>query len=317
MSSIISEVSSRRQVFLCISLLFFSPTMMAYQYTPVRYLLPLASLLAVHRSVSWHAFGMAMAAAILLPLAALVFSPDAGIFTTMALPAYFAALVRTPLRKYSLGAVGCGGSAALGLTVFGRAYLDSIRQYSNSVSAFPVFPTLTVLAFLGAAVIIVPAFARLGLRQPTPAGSLALGMAIALGLEIPPALGRCDLMHVSWNGAGVLLISLAALTTVGVKMPTYRAAVCGYLLIFPLSSFTAMTWHVYDETLVRFLRGGVAHADHGAVTASPSETAAAQDRTSVDWQIPAHSPLHKTQTLLAGPGDPPALSKNRTTVRRR
>jgi hypothetical protein len=258
-------------VFLCVSAVFFSPTMMAYQYTPVRYFLPLASLLVVHQSVSRQAFGTAVAAAVLLPLAALAFSPDAGIATTAALLAYFVMLVRTPLRKYSVGAMACGLAAALGLTAFGTAYLDSIRSHSNSVSAFPVFPTLTVLAFLSAVIAIVPAFVCLGLCQPTPAGSLALGMAIALSLEVPPALGRCDLMHISWNGAGMLLVALSALTAVKTTRAMHRMVLCGYLAIFPLSSLTAMMWHSYGEAVLRFLHGNATHAEHEAVAASLTE----------------------------------------------
>jgi hypothetical protein len=282
----------RPAVFLCISLLFFSPTMMAYQYTPVRYLLPLASLLMVHRCISRLTFRIAMAAALLLPLAALTFSPDAGITTTVALIAYFIALVRTPLRKYSLGAVLSGLSAALGLTLFGRAYLDSIRSYSSSVSAFPVFPTLTVIAFLAAVFVLVPALAALGLRQPTPAGSVALGMAIVLGMEVPPALGRSDLMHISWNGAGVLLVSFAALTTVNTSRFVYRAVVCGYLVVFPVSSLAAMTWHSYGEAVLRFLHVGAAHSDHGAAATGPPTTAAAPTGHELA-SIPAHFPFTK------------------------
>ena len=41
----------RITVFLCITLLFLNPTMMGLQYTPLRYFLPLASLLFVHQLV--------------------------------------------------------------------------------------------------------------------------------------------------------------------------------------------------------------------------------------------------------------------------
>lgn len=289
---------SKTAVFLCVCLLYLTPAMMAYQYTPTRHFLPLASLLIAHRFRA--AFGIAMVAAILLPLGAMAFSPDAGIATTAALLAYFIALVRTPLRRYSLGALACGGAAALGLTAFGTAYLDSIRSYSSSVSALPVFPTLTVLVFLAAVFAIVPVFACLGLHLRTPAGSLALGMAIVLGLEVPPALGRCDLMHISWNGAGILLVALAVLTTGRRRAwPSNRTLRLPDRLsvVLPIRHDVAQLW-----------RCGVALSPRGRCPHRSwrrGHPAGRRPRSRV--RTPGPFPLHEVQALRARSAGSPAL----------
>jgi hypothetical protein len=249
----------RTSVFLCISLLFFHPVMMGLQYTPVRYFLPLASLVFIHRSlmsaVRWRYLTMAIAA-FLLPLMALAFSPDTGIATTLAMIVYFLTLIRTPLGKFSYCALATALSVVVALATFSRSYLNAIEAYSSSVACFPIFPTLALITFLAATFAILPNLAIIGLRDRTSLGSLSLAFTVVLGLGIPQVLGRCDLVHVCFNGIGVLLLSLSLVTTLASKRVSY-AFLCGYLLLFPFSNLAAFLWLGYARLSYDTLRTGI------------------------------------------------------------
>ena len=177
----------------------------------------------------------------LLSLIGLSFSPEIGIATTIAMTVYFVGLIRTPLRKFSYCAFASALAIPVARVAFGRDYLGAIQSYSNAVSNFPIFPTVVVLVVLAAICVILPNLAVLGLRERTPVGSLGLAFTIVLGLGIPPALGRCDLVHICFNGVGVLLFLLALLTTLRNKW-LYYALLCAYLLLFPFCELTGMLW---------------------------------------------------------------------------
>jgi len=242
-------------VFICIALIFFNPTMMGLQYTPVRYFLPIASLMFIHRSVSdggaWRAAKIALGG-LLLPCAALAFSPDAGIATVTALLLYFVALARTRFRRFSWCAAAPLLALPLARLLFGPDYLESVRAYSNSVAGFPVLPTPGVVACLLAVTAVLPSLAAAGLRNRTAAGALALALAVVLAVAFVPALGRCDLVHVSFNGAGVLLLAIAMVTTVRSARAS-RAVLGAYLILFPASTVTAMMWHSYGARVLQAL----------------------------------------------------------------
>jgi hypothetical protein len=255
----LSGAVKRTIVFVCISLLFLHPTMMGLQYTPIRYFLPLASLVFIHKSLTsalrWRHIATT-AGAFLLPLIALGFSPDAGISTTLAVTVYFLTLIRTPLRKFSYCALASVLAFAIALIAFGRDYLDSVRAYSSSVACFPIFPTVFVLLFLTAICVILSNLAIVGLRQQTPLGSLSLAFSIVLGLGIPPALGRCSLVYICLNGVGVLMFSLALLTTLRSKRFFYPL-LCAYLLLFPLCNLAEHLWLGYARSSITALDTGI------------------------------------------------------------
>ncbi len=280
----LSNTVKKTTVFLCISALFFNPTMMGLQYTPLRYFLPLAALLFVHRSVLRNpgAFALVMISAFVLPLAALAFSPDAGIATTAALLIYFATLLRTSVRKFSWGLAACGLAIAAGFLLFGRDYLDTITSHSNSAFSFPVFPSVAVVALLAAALLFLPSFVSASLHGNTPADSLLLGAVVALGLGIPAALGRCDLVHISFNGAGILLLSVAALTMIA-NTRLYRTALCGYVLVFPFATLAGMMGHSYGHVALQFVRQRILHTSQSPPPAPITDTAQADTAPSITW----------------------------------
>ena len=240
---------------------------------------PLASLLFIHRSLpatvparlSWsHAWTAALA--FLLPLIALAFSPEAGIATTLAVTAYFLALIRSPQRMFSWCALGPALAVAAAIVSFSRGYLHAALSYSSSASCFPIFPTVAVCTFLVAACLILPNLAIIGLKQRTPVGSLGIAFTVVLGLGIPPALGRCDLVHLCLNGIGILMFALALLTSLPVRR-FYYPLLYAYVLLFPSSELTGMLWLGYGPMSLNALKRRISDArvDHRDQTAEQKE----------------------------------------------
>jgi hypothetical protein len=152
---------------------------------------------------------------------------------------------------------------AAAIVSFSRGYLHATLSYSSSASCFPIFPTIAVCTFLVAACLILPNLAIIGLKQRTPVGSLGIAFTIVLGLGIPPALGRCDLVHLSLNGIGILMFALALLTSLPVRR-LYYPLLYAYVLLFPSSELTGMLWLGYAPMSLTALKTRISEAkvDH-------------------------------------------------------
>ncbi len=97
------------------------------------------------------------------------------------------------------------------LLTLGQPFLRSATNFSRGALNLPVGPYPHILVFLFATVWLVPvALGRFGrLRDPIHMQLLAL-FAVSVAF-LPSALGRCDPLHVLFNGIGMLCVSLAAL----------------------------------------------------------------------------------------------------------
>ncbi len=128
-----------------------------------------------------------------------------------------ATLVLAGLRAYGGGVkwlvIAAGpflGACILGVTV-GRPYFHMLKSFSKGTLSLPVAPYPHILVFLFAVVWLVPYALGGHLLGADPARqSMIACYAMGLGL-LPAALGRCDPLHVFFNGAGVLLLSLACI----------------------------------------------------------------------------------------------------------
>jgi hypothetical protein len=101
--------------------------------------------------------------------------------------------------------------AGVFLLLAGRPYLYMLHSFAKGALSLPVAPYPHLLIFLFAVVWLVP-FAigqSLGSNEPM---SVRMAACYALGIGLlPAALGRSDPLHVFFNGAGLLVLSLAAI----------------------------------------------------------------------------------------------------------
>jgi hypothetical protein len=212
---------ARAMVYCLIAFDIFNLTL-GNQFTPLRFLVPLASMIFLHRLVLGAAGEgrrdavRAAAAAFVIPLLSFSVSPEVGVATALGSIVYFAHLGRTTLRH--LGHV-CLAPAIAAFpavaVVFSPAYFKGLTSMLVGGNNFPIFPTPGILCVLIAAFCVLPALAAAGLRTREPSGSAALAICTASGLLLPAAFGRCDPIHVSCNAAAILLLFLAALTQAG------------------------------------------------------------------------------------------------------
>jgi len=88
-----------------------------------------------------------------------------------------------------------------------------LKSLSKGTLSLPVAAYPHILIFLFAVVWVGPYAlgGQLLSREPTTQSMIAC-YAMGLGL-LPAALGPCDPLHLFFNGAGVLLLSLACIRT--------------------------------------------------------------------------------------------------------
>jgi len=101
--------------------------------------------------------------------------------------------------------------AGVFLLLAGRSYLYMLHSFAKGALSLPVAPYPHILIFLFAVVWLIPfAIGRsLGSGEPV---SVRMAACYALGIGLlPAALGRSDPLHIFFNGAGLLVLSLAAI----------------------------------------------------------------------------------------------------------
>ena len=138
---------SRALVFLLIAFCFINFTF-GLNYTPLRFALPLASLLALHRCaggpgdpalVSLPRF---LALCVVLPTLNFAVSPEMGLAVVAAFGIYALGLTRTPRRRLGWGVFAVALCLPLAVLVFTRDYFHSILTYAGGGNNLPVFPTI-------------------------------------------------------------------------------------------------------------------------------------------------------------------------------
>ena len=178
-------------------------------YTFVRFGAPPAILLwGIARRSPWYA-ALALAAG---QVVVLLLSPELAFALSLAVVAV--AIARTLQSGPVWLVTAACPLLALGasLALMGRPYLEMIGQFSHGTLNLPIGPYPHILVFLVAAVWLVPRLFRgvVSVRSPDAAPSLALyifGLAL-----LPAALGRCDPIHVLFDGIALLILSLVAVS---------------------------------------------------------------------------------------------------------
>ena len=217
--------------------------LLGLNYTFFRFLSPFAALLFATRSASLLKTAVLLTT---LELLLLGISPEIGLAFLIGSLCFAVLRAIQPPQQSPPGSTSPGQSrrrnlawllagilpilaALLALATAGRPYLRMLASFSHGALNLPVAPYPHLLIFLFATVWLVPS--RLGstLRRNAP-HALQTVSCYALGLALlPAALGRCDPLHVFFNGAGLLILSLVALRTA--SRPTRIAWIAALLLL--------------------------------------------------------------------------------------
>lgn len=197
-------------------------TTLGMQYTPLRYYIVPASLVFLD-AIATRQGGGGMAGFVRVGLAAaiavaagLATSPEMGIATTLGVFGYGFILM---LRRSIPGAAACALAAVLvfaATALVFPGYFDSVLSFSVGAYNFPVYPDVHNLCVVAISLIILPRLIASALTNPIEQRApLALALAFAGGMLLPPALGRCDPGHVASNSLILALIMFPAAAGAG------------------------------------------------------------------------------------------------------
>ena len=184
--------------------------LLGMNYTLVRSLLPFATLLFITKVKEPRRVAGLFFLGELLQLAV---SPELGF--AFAAGACFYALCHTfTSSRWYVAAVLSPPLAVLAfLGVTGKIYLSSIAQFSSGCLNLIVEPLPYMLFFLFAMVWLVPRWLGLLTRQTFSDAVPMLSLFVASLALVPAAFGRADPLHVFFNGSGMYLLALVAIST--------------------------------------------------------------------------------------------------------
>ena len=178
-------------------------------YTLLRFVSPLAVLLFATRDGSLWRCALLLSVGELVEL---LISPELGL--AMAVGVVVFGLLRIWQGGWRWLAAALFPLLVLGtfLLTFGRPYLRMAASFSRGALNLPVGPYPHILVYLFALVWLVPFGLGRLVRPGEPPSSRSLALYATSLAFVPAALGRCDPLHVLFNGMGVLVLSLVAVS---------------------------------------------------------------------------------------------------------
>ena len=177
-------------------------------YTFLRFITGFAILLFATRSQSLSRTMFVLVAGDVLLLG---ISPEQGVAFLVGTMAFAGLQTWRSGVKWLLVAAAPVLGAGIFLLLAGRSYLNMLHSFAKGALSLPVAPYPHLLIFLFAVVWLIPLAIGRWLGSNDPLGvRLAACYALGIGL-LPAALGRCDPLHVFFNGAGLFVLSLTAI----------------------------------------------------------------------------------------------------------
>lgn len=177
-------------------------------YTFLRFITAFAILLFATRpqSLARTMFVLVAGEVLLLGI-----SPEQGFAFLIGTVAFAALQAWRNGAKWLLASTAPVLGAGVFLLLAGRSYLFMLHSFAKGALNLPVAPYPHILIFLFAVVWLIPFAIGRSLGSDEPA-SVRMAACYALGIGLlPAALGRSDPLHVFFNGAGLLVLSLAAI----------------------------------------------------------------------------------------------------------
>jgi hypothetical protein len=231
----------KASLFALLSFGFLTP-LLGINYSAFRFVLPFAG-------VVWLSRQRRIAAAVIVAVAAeaieLASSPEMGMAFGAAVVVYgvYRAIVSRPAWIWV--------SAAAGVTALvGRGSLITMARFAKGEFNLIVEPLPHMIVFLISAVALAPLAVAVAVRNERRNAGMLLAMFVAsIGL-LPVVMGRCDPIHVLFNGLGFYLLSFVAIDRAPRRWRNlWVAAVTAVVLLTQLVNFA--TYRVPFRTVLR------------------------------------------------------------------
>src|SRR5581483_5930762 len=197
-----------KAITLCMFAILSMCPVMGLSYTLVRFLAPFSTLLFASRIKNPLFLALAFSFGEALQLG---ISPELGIAFAAGACFYTVCMTAKNGRAWIVAVLAPLLSAGIFLWIAGGHYPDSIRFYSHGDLNLIVEPLGYIILFLIATVWLVPRMLAGAFRQRRPEAVLLASLfVVSLGLLVP-AFGRCDPLHVFFNGAGMFVLASIAI----------------------------------------------------------------------------------------------------------
>lgn len=204
----------------------------------LRLVYPPWAALVFHESHRGRRSWVGWATAFLLPFDGFQISPDTGVATTVAVLVGLAFAGRGGRLDLLPRVVAVLAAPAVFLGVFGTESLATLVSFGSGGLNFPILPAPYMLSVLGLACFLLPALGAAAIRGGDESAPATASLAVALGMLLPPALGRCDPGHVLGNSLGLAIVTLAATAAHCGRAPR-RLATAAVVVMFLTSSLSA------------------------------------------------------------------------------
>ena len=180
-------------------------SLLGLNYSLMRFALPLAGVVLLSRQSRLRG---AVAVAMFGEATMLAVSPELGLAFAAAATVYGASVaMQRGWRWATIGVIAIISGLFL-FTIIGGDFFLTIGRMAHGEYNLLLTPAPHIVALLAAAVVLAPLALARGLRGPH-AGLLAAVYVVGLGI-LPGAMGRCDPIHVFFNGLPLLLLSFVA-----------------------------------------------------------------------------------------------------------
>ncbi len=248
----------KRSAFLLLTFLSLDPQA-GLNYTPVRFILPSAGVLLLSRQRAWQKASLWAAAIEMIQFAV---SPELGVAFGTAAAAYglYQAFV-VGSRWLMVGVAAIVGGVCFAV-ISGPDYFRTMREFAKGGYNLILEPAPHILVLLFCAVCLAPLVVASALRsdrvrtnpaasEAPAAGGMLLGLYVGALAMLAPALGRCDPLHVSFNGWGLFLLAFVAIDRFRTRWKITALAMAAIFCVYSVSQEYA----VGKGPILRGLRG--------------------------------------------------------------
>ena len=199
----------KRVTFLLVAVSAFSPAM-GLNGLLIRFLLPYASLLLVHRAnlrADKQKPRRRLAAIVgAASIVNIVISPEIGIAWLGALTIYGALLLPSDRTAAACIFLSEAAVMAVSAALLPGAYFHTVLSFSQGANNFPIVPAAHILFYAAVVLLCVPRLLVSRLLEVSAEASYACAVGALIIAVIPAVLGRCDPPHVFLNGLGLFTI---------------------------------------------------------------------------------------------------------------
>jgi hypothetical protein len=227
-----------------LGLIVWIPLTMGLNYTPLRFTVVPAALMAFHTLVGrskgkseWPIVPLIGSASAVM--AAFMISPEIGLASTAAILAY-AATVALRADWTGFTAIVVGVAVACGITHYSfPGYFHGLKAFAAGANNFPIYPNIQNLLLAGVATFVVSRLASAAyVASDDGRAPLSAGIAAASIVLLSPSLGRCDPGHVIVNSLMLFCLLFPASAIQGRRQHLTWIVIFGVALVaFPQLSY--------------------------------------------------------------------------------